>query len=152
MATSRRGMLGLLTGGLAGFLFHREASPASSASAAQADDPAVGTWQLGSNTMVTLAPGGIFLRSGVNHRIETPGHGVWERTGDAEVSFTYVTLRFDAEGNHVGSRKSRGRFTLNSPDSFSGETRGMAFDREGATVSTTQRLLQGTRMVVEPIA
>jgi hypothetical protein len=77
---------------------------------------------------------------------------VWEWTGDAEVSFTYVALRFDAEGNHVGSRKTRGRFTLTSPDSFSGEIRGMAFDLEGATISSTQGTLQGTRMLLEPIA
>lgn len=97
MATNRRGLLGLLTGGLLGFLLHREASsPAGAQSAGPGDDPAIGTWHLSfqrptgapGSGLVTLAPGGIFLRSGDTHPTESPGHGVWVRTGDREVTFT----------------------------------------------------------------
>jgi hypothetical protein len=151
MATNRRGLRGLVSGAALGFLLHREApAPAAAQSAGPGDDPTIGTYQLSFQRptgvpgwgLVTLAPGGIFLRSGDTHPTESPGHGVWMRTGAREIAFTYYAFRFDAEGVHVGSRRTNAGVTLETPDSWVGQTMGTAFDLEGAVVSTASATIR----------
>ena len=64
-----------------------------------------------------------------------------------------MALRYDADRNFIGTRKTNVRLTLNEAmDEFTGQTRGTVFDPDGNVISSGQNTIQGTRLRVEPFA
>ena len=63
----------------------------------------------------------------------------------------YIALRFDENRVHVGSQKTRIRFTLGpEPDQFTGLAKVSTLGVDGSIQGTSQTQLQGKRFGVEP--
>jgi hypothetical protein len=83
----------------------------------------------------------------------TAGHGVWERTGRHNYSFTMVQLLFDPNftGTLVGTLKSRANVTLPTANSLSGYAEVEITDTQGNVLFTGNGTLEGTRIVSQPL-
>jgi hypothetical protein len=163
MVTKRRGLLGLIATGLAAFLFPGKSLQANAAAASQAGQSLEGSWistvsilglqalritTYNSNgTLVTTAPSNA---PPLESSIGGTGHGSWVRTGDRQFATTWIGLRFDANGNFVGTAKLRGRIQVNEQgDESTGQTQSESFDRDGNLVATATSTGQAKRIVVE---
>jgi len=161
MLAKRRGFLGYFGAVLAATFLPGGALAATVAHASQDGLTLDGSWLLTTLLptgargagLLTCTPDGGFVRSGDGHPLESPGHGAWERTGDREFNITYVALRFDADRNFIGSRKTNVRLTLDETlEAFTGQSSSTVYDREGNITGTGGVPLEGTRIRVEPFA
>jgi hypothetical protein len=120
----------------------------------------VGTWMVTSTrgavangVLVTVFPDGSFIRTGIAHATETPGHGVWRQVDDRVYEVTYLAIQLDGSGAFAGHRKSWLRISLDADgNSFDGLTRGAALDVNGVETDLGDGAIRGVRMVVEPFA
>ena len=79
---------------------------------------------------------------------QTPGHGVWKRTGPH--TFTFEKLHFDLAGNFDGKLKVREAIQVNRRlDSYNGIGQGEVFDSSGALLFSFCVRSQASRMSVE---
>ena len=112
-----------------------------------------GTWIVGGRLLIQFTRDGGFQRIGAGTPLESPGYGTWARAGDREFDVTYMALRFDAEHNFIGTRKTNIRLRLSEAlDEFAGQARGSVFDVDGNLIDSPQNAIQGTRLRVESFA
>jgi hypothetical protein len=83
---------------------------------------------------------------------ESPGYGVWVRTGRRRFAVTFLTVVSDGAGNLVGTNKVRANLTTSKDGGhFTGEFQVDVFDASGATVATDVGTISGSRITVEPL-
>lgn len=81
------------------------------------------------------------------------GNGVWEATDDGQVSFTVMHIRTDETGTYRGMTTFSGILTISADgQSVSGEATYTIYDPGGTQTGVIPTPLQGTRIVVEPLA
>jgi len=155
MLTRRRGLLGGLTAGLAALVMPGPGRSAAASSGCSSQEGQVldGTWVVDWNLLIQFTRDGGYRRSGADQPLESPGYGTWVRVGDREFDVTYMALRFDAEHNFIGTRKTNIRLRLSEAlDEFAGQARGSVFDVDGNLIDSPQNAIQGTRLRVESFA
>ena len=162
MLTKRRGLLGLITTGLAALLLPGKSAEARAAGASAAFQGLEGTWvdttstSSGSQMLVlrTFNADGAYSVMASNYPLTSPGQGVWERTGDREFAFTHVQLRYDEQRNWLGTTKVSGVIRLNETlDAYTRENVAQSLDQQGNTLTTSPRILgTGQRMRVESLS
>jgi hypothetical protein len=122
-----------------------------------------GTWRVtltpaSPNTPIqvfhTFTRGGVMMESNSSDRSltgsQTPGHGVWRRTGPHTFAFTFEKLQFDLAGNFVGKLKVREAIQLNQRlDSYNGIGQAMVFDSSGTLLFSFCVRSEASRMRVE---
>jgi hypothetical protein len=83
---------------------------------------------------------------------ESPGYGVWARTGRRRFAVTFLTVVSDGAGNLVGTNKVRATLTTSKDgDRFSGNFQVDVFDAAGTLVVTDVGAIEGTRITIEPL-
>jgi len=83
---------------------------------------------------------------------ESPGYGVWVKTGKRTSAITFVTVLGDGAGNFAGTDKVRAILTVSSTgDGISGVFRVDVFDPGGMLIVSDTGTVQGTRIKVEPL-
>jgi hypothetical protein len=102
----------------------------------------------------TFSRGGVMMESNALDRSspgsQTPGHGVWRRTGPHTFGFTLEKLQFDLAGNFVGKLKVREVDQLNKGlDSYNGIATAEVFDSSGNLLLSFCVRTQASRMRVE---
>lgn len=135
--------------------------PASSAS--QAGQRLDGSWirwrtlpdgSVGPRALWTFLPEGGALQTNINHPIQSPGHGAWERTGDREFAVIFWIMTFDENRNNTGFEKVRAQFKLNERlDEFTGVVQANFFDVAQNLVRSAESIpVTFQRIVVERLA
>jgi hypothetical protein len=83
---------------------------------------------------------------------ESPGYGVWVKTGDHTFASTFHTLVGDGAGGLGGTQKVRAFVTVGpSGDNFEGVFRVDVFDAGGALIVNDTGTVRGRRIKVEPL-
>jgi hypothetical protein len=83
---------------------------------------------------------------------ESPGYGVWVRTGRRRFAVTFLTVVSDGAGNLVGTNKVRATLTTSKDgDQFTGPFQVDVFDAAGGLVVTDVGTINGTRIKIEPL-
>jgi hypothetical protein len=158
MLSKRRSLLALVAAGAAAtFLPGRNAAKAQEAGSSEGA-ALVGAWLASASrptgqgvALLTFASDGTFFRSADNHPIQSVGHGVWLPVGEREFDASYIALRFDDSGTHIGSQKTRIRISVGpGMDQFTGMAKVSTLGLDGSVQGSSQTQLQGTRMSVEP--
>ena len=130
---------------------------------AQGSKTLVGAWFI--TVTPTLVPAfvsvGTFSSDGTQTNIssvslgfppESPGYGVWEKTGHHTFASTFVTVLSDGAGNFAGTNKVRATLTVSpTGDEIDGIFRVDVFDPGGTLIVFDTGSVQGTRIKVEPL-
>ena len=99
--------------------------------------------------------GGMVTSSSIDlspHSLSTPGYGAWKQTGELDFLFTFEAFVFDAQGNPVGTVKSRATAMLNlSGDAFSGKFKFDVIAPSGAVVFSGGGSHSAKRIKPEPL-
>ena len=158
MASNRRSLLGLLTAGAAAAFLPGQKAVSAQETRPSAEPGFVGAWLASASratgqgvVLFTFTSDGTFFRSADTHPVQTVGHGVWSQSSEREIDAMYIALRFDENRVHIGSQKTRIRFTLGpEPDQFTGLAKVSTLGVDGSIQGTSQTQLQGKRFGVEP--
>jgi hypothetical protein len=163
MVTKRRGLLGLMSTGVAAVLVLAKSSETRAASVSQAAPSIVGTW-------VTAPPPG---QTGVPQRVQatfgsdgtvivttnffprqSPAQGVWEQIDNQQqFAATWMHLRYDDTGSWVGITKVRQTITLNEAlDESVAVVVAEDLDHDGNVLATRRPTVTSHRMRVEPVS
>lgn len=103
-------------------------------------------------TLWTFISDGTLISSNRDHPIRGPAHGAWVRTGDREFAVTFIRIRFDTDGNFIGTQKLRAQITLNEAlDEFTSRTQNEFFDVDGNFETLNRTVGQAKRIRVEPL-
>jgi hypothetical protein len=101
--------------------------------------------------LLTFSSDGTFFRSGDTHPVLSGGHGVWKRVGEKEFDATYIAFRFDQDRKWVGSTKTRIHIISGPGDGdFAGVAKVSTRDLQDNEIGTSEVLLEGKRIEVEP--
>ena len=101
--------------------------------------------------LLTYTTDGSVLAAAPGHR-ESVGFGQWIRTAYREFAYTYERLRYDEQGEFVGTVKVRGTASLNENfNQFIGPFINEAFDADGNLVSCLRGTIEASRIGAEPI-
>jgi hypothetical protein len=115
------------------------------ASAATRQDVAIKT------NLLTFSSDGTFFRSGDTHPVLSGGHGAWKRVGDKEFDATYIAFRFDQDRKWIGSTMTRIHILPGPGDNdFTGVAKVSTRDLQDNEIGTSEVLLEGKRIEVEP--
>jgi hypothetical protein len=124
---------------------------------AQAQSPADTPTQAPFNTLITFHTDGTFTE---NSQLDyapppptTPGHGVWEKSGDGEFAATLYGVAIDGfdTANLAGTYRERIRLNTNSAgDQFTGTAAVEIFDTTGALVFSFTGTFEGRRAEIVP--
>ena len=83
---------------------------------------------------------------------ESPGYGVWTRTGAHTYAVTFVTITGDGAGGFSGSQKVRATLEVGpTGDALSGPFQVDVFDATGHLIVSATGTVSGTRIKVEPL-
>ena len=83
---------------------------------------------------------------------ESPGYGVWVKTGDHTFASTFHTVVGDGAGGLGGTQKVRSLVTVGPRgDDFEGVFRVDVFDAGGALIVSDTGTVRGRRITVEPL-
>lgn len=101
----------------------------------------------------SFIPGGVFIATdGIDQLPQlssSPEHGAWVRMGQGEVSITGMKLRFDPNGNFIGTFAARGAAKLDEDaNAFNGSATVQLFDISGTPFFSTSVVFRGTRIRV----
>lgn len=131
----------------------------------------VGSWHVGfvidgqprASNLISFTSDGLILHSnqattqtgsGVPADVvfQSGGHGVWTSSGERTADITFMLLQSDADGNDLGTRTIRGTLELDeSGDAWSGTYTATVADAEGEVLQVSEGMVEGTRIVVEPM-
>lgn len=103
-------------------------------------------------TLYTFMSDGTLISSNKDHPVRGPAHGAWVRTGDREFAVTFVRLRFDTDGNFIGTQKLRAQFTLHATlDEFTSQSQNEFFGVDGNFETSNMTTGLARRIKVEPL-
>jgi hypothetical protein len=90
------------------------------------------------------------LSLGTNY--ESPGHGLWVKTGTNTYAITFFTIASNAAGQHIFTFKVRSSVHLSvSGDEFTGDFQVDVYDASGVFLGSDTGTVTGTRIKVEPL-
>ncbi len=113
----------------------------------------VGTFERGGTltniSSVSLAfPPGV-IASGVP---ESPGYGVWAKTGPQTYAVTFLTITGDGTGGFAGTQKVRATLTIGPDgDQFDGVFQVDVLDPGGSLIVSDTGTIHGVRIKVQPL-
>jgi len=96
--------------------------------------------------------GGFTETNSLGIPLESPGHGVWVRTGHREFALMFLNLEVDANGNFAGTGKVRATLTLDDAgNEMNGPFQVEVFDPDGNFLFSDSGTVHATRINVEPL-
>ena len=100
--------------------------------------------------LITFTSDGIVLWSSSNPYV-SGGHGVWVSTGNRTVAVTYIFYVHNVHGDFTGTRKVRGKITLNTTyDAYHSIGTADFFDAQGTPTGSADFIGDGSRIKAEP--
>lgn len=102
----------------------------------------------------TYSRGGTLLQSNQTDEVpgekQSPGHGVWKKTGDHQYAFTLVIFQYDEGGNVTGALKVKEAIQLNNENEYTGLSEVQICDPSvNNCVSVGCSTTHATRLIVE---